>query len=158
MNYQKNLFNKNAKNNMKIILKNTVIFLLGFSLLLLSSTSFSSDIEKEKRWASQITDSLMDGEAVFLNDGTNNFLSLDMPAEKKSDVGVLVMHGIGLHPDWPQVVNPLRVGLSEAGWHTLSLQMPVLKNSATGQDYLPLMKDVAPRIEAAINYLTDVTH
>lgn len=153
MNHQKKLLSSSEKNSLKVTLNNTLSFLLAFSLLLLSTTSFSSDAEKEKRWASQVTDSLMDGEAVFLSDGNSDFLALDMPAEEKSEIGVLVMHGIGIHPDWPQVINPLRVGLSEAGWHTLSLQMPVLKNSATGKDYLPLMKEVAPRIEAGIAHL-----
>ncbi|RTZ63576.1 MAG: hypothetical protein DSZ29_06805 [Aquificaceae bacterium] len=152
-NQGKLLISSYAKNNQRMAFKNIIIFLLGFSILLLSTTSFSSDKEKEKRWASQVIDSLMDGEAIFLNDGKTDFLALDMPAEKKSKIGVLVIHGIGIHPDWPQIVNPLRVGLSEAGWHTLSLQMPILKNSATGKDYLPLMKEVAPRIEAGISYL-----
>lgn len=134
-------------------LKNSLSIILGCSLLFASAMSFASDKEKEKRWASQVTDALMDGEAVYLNDGKDDFLALDMPAEEKSDIGIVVMHGIGIHPDWPQVVNPLRVGLSEAGWHTISLQMPVLENGAKGEDYLPLMTEVGPRIEAAIKHL-----
>jgi len=148
-----NVFNKYAKKRKEKARKNTINFLLMFVLLVFSVGSPASDIEKEKRWASQISDTLMDGDVIYLSDGKNDFLALDMPTEEKSDIGVLVMHGIGIHPDWPEVINPLRVGLAEAGWHTLSLQMPILKNSATGEDYLPLMKEVAPRIEAGIKHL-----
>jgi pimeloyl-ACP methyl ester carboxylesterase len=123
-------------------------------LLFLTTVSIASDKEKEKRWAEQVTDALMDGEAVYLKDAKEeDFLALDMPAEEKSEVGILVIHGIGIHPDWEQIINPVRVGLAEAGWHTLSLQMPILKNTATGKDYLPLLKEVAPRIDAGIAYL-----
>ncbi|HIO91469.1 MAG TPA: DUF3530 family protein [Leucothrix mucor] len=153
INNLKNTLNHYAKKGSKIALKNSLIALLGFTLVMISGASSASDKDKEKRWASQVVESLMDGDSVYLSDGKDDFLALDMPAEEKSEIGMLVMHGIGIHPDWPQVVNPLRVGLSEAGWHTLSLQMPVLKNSATGKDYLPLMKDVAPRIEAGIAHL-----
>ncbi len=42
----------------------------------------------------------------------------------------LLAHGIGIHPNWEQVIQPLRVALSEQGWNTLSIQMPVLANEA----------------------------
>ncbi len=57
------------------------------------------------------------------------------------------------YPDWPQVINPLRVGLPESGWRTRSLQLPVLPNDASAQDYQPLMKEVPGRIDAGIKYL-----
>jgi pimeloyl-ACP methyl ester carboxylesterase len=63
------------------------------------------------------------------------------------------MHGTGVHPDWPQVVSPLRTGLPERGWATLSLQMPILANEAEGKAYLPLMDEVVPRIDAGIAFL-----
>lgn len=137
----------------KQVLKNSLSVLLGVSLMLTAASSVASDKAKEKRWEAQITDALMDGEAIKLSDGKEAFLALDMPAEEKSEIGVLVMHGIGIHPDWPQVVSPLRVGLSEAGWHTLSLQMPILGNEAKGEDYAPLMDEVGPRIEAGMQHL-----
>ena len=64
----------------------------------------------------------------------------------------ILVHGIGVHPDWPQVIHPLRVGLPERGWSTLSIQMPVLPNEAQSADYLPLLDGVAPRLDAAIDF------
>ena len=43
---------------------------------------------------------------------------------------MIVIHGIGIHPNWETIVKPLRVQLAAKGWNTLSLQMPVLANDA----------------------------
>jgi len=51
-------------------------------------------------------------------------------------------------------VQPLRVGLTTDGWHTLSIQMPILPNEAKMEEYAPLFEEVEPRIKAAIDHLT----
>ena len=127
--------------------------LLIAGLLTLSFNLYASDLEKEKRWADQVIDAIIDGEAVWLNDGKNNFLSIYTEAEEDKGRAVIVMHGTGIHPDWQQVVQPLRVGLTGHNWNTLSIQMPVLSNDAEYTDYAPLYDEVAPRIDAAIKYL-----
>ncbi len=113
----------------------------------------ASDLEKEQRWADQIIDQLFDGEVVWLTADGIEFLGLYAPAASEPKGSVLVLHGIGVHPDWPQVVNPLRVGLSEAGWSTLSVQMPILRNAAESEEYRPLFEEVPQRVEAATRYL-----
>ena len=65
------------------------------------------------------------------------------------------MHGRGFHADWPENIGPLRVGLSEAGWQTLSLQLPVLEKTAKYFDYLPVLPEAGPRLDAAIAYLSE---
>ena len=125
------------------------------SLLTLSFNIYASDLEKEKRWADQVVDAIIDGEAVWLNDGKNKFLGIYTEAEEDKARTVIVMHGTGIHPDWQQVVQPLRVGLTEHNWNTLSIQMPVLSNDAEYIDYAPLYDEVAPRIDAAIKYLKE---
>ncbi|MCF7995368.1 MAG: alpha/beta hydrolase family protein [Chromatiaceae bacterium] len=118
-----------------------------------SEPPVSSDFEKEQRWREQIVDSLMDGEAIDLDADGQTMLGLYTEAEPDTGRAAVIVHGIGVHPNWPQVVYPLRVGLPERGWSTLSVQMPVLANDATGADYAALMDEVAPRLEAAIAYL-----
>ena len=63
------------------------------------------------------------------------------------------MHGRGFHPDWPEVVGPLRTELAEHGWETLSLQMPVLEKTARYYDYVPILPAAFPRIRAGLAYL-----
>ena len=132
---------------------NTLIRLFLMSLLVFSGNAQASDLAKEKRWADQIVDAILDGEAVWLNDGTSEFLGIYTEAEEDQGRAVIVMHGTGIHPDWQQVVKPLRVGLIEHNWNTLSIQMPILPNEAEYAEYAPLYDEVAPRIDAAIDYL-----
>ena len=125
-------------------------------LIILIAFTFNvqaSDLAKEKRWADQVVDAIIDGEAVWLNDGKSDFLSIYTEAEEDKSRAVIVMHGTGIHPDWQQVVQPLRVSLTEHNWNTLSIQMPVLPNEADYLDYAPLYDEVAPRIDAAIQYV-----
>ena len=129
--------------------------LLIITLAVLSFTTHASDLAKEKRWADQVVDAILDGDAVWLNDGKSDFLSIYTEAEEDKGRAVIVMHGTGIHPDWTQVVQPLRVGLTTHNWNTLSIQMPILPNEAEYKDYAPLYDEVAPRIDAAIKYLKE---
>ena len=132
---------------------NTLFKFLGFALLLFAVNGHTSDLAKEKRWAEQVVDSLMDGDAEMLNDGKSEFLSIYTEAAEDKSRAVIVMHGSGIHPNWQQVILPLRVGLTRHGWHTLAIQMPILHNEAEYIEYAPLYDEVAPRIEAAIEFL-----
>jgi pimeloyl-ACP methyl ester carboxylesterase len=118
-----------------------------------STQTAGSDLAKEQRWRDQIVDSLMDGDAVDLRSGDLTFLGLYTEADQDTGRGAVIVHGIGVHPNWPQVVYPLRTGLPLRGWSTLSIQMPVLANEATDAEYAPLMEDAGPRLQAAIDYL-----
>jgi dienelactone hydrolase len=66
---------------------------------------------------------------------------------------VVILPGCGDHPDWQDVAHPLRTGLAEKGWTTLSLQMPVLAKEAKYYDYVPLFMNADKRIDAGIAYL-----
>lgn len=124
--------------------------------LLFCTATVASDLAKEKRWADQIVDALIDGDEVWLkthDDAQQEFLGIYTLATEKSEHAVIIMHGTGIHPDWQQVIQPLRVGLAELGWHTLSIQMPILPNDAKTSEYSPLYDEVTPRARAAINHL-----
>jgi len=100
-------------------------------------------------------DAILDGDAVFLNaqvaGNQLEFLSIFTEAEEAKGTAI-ILHGRGFHPDWPDAINPLRVGLSESGWNTLSVQMPVLEKTAKYYDYVPLFDEAVPRINSAIEY------
>ncbi len=131
----------------------SIVFLL-FSLFFISVSSVqASDLDKEKRWAEQTVDSLLDGEAVYLKAMGHEFLSIYTEAEDESTQGMIVVHGTGIHPNWDQVVKPVRVEMTTLGWNTLSIQMPILPNEAEYADYVPLYPEVPPRMKAAEDYL-----
>lgn len=62
----------------------------------LAFTSLASDLSKEKRWAEQIEDALLDGEPVTLNDGVNDFFAIDTTAENPNSTAIILLHGIGV--------------------------------------------------------------
>ncbi len=133
--------------------KNSLTLLAVISLMVVNPV-FASDIEREQRMAAEIVDSLLDGDAVYLQADERQFLTIYTEAEKAKG-SVIILHGRGFHPDWQDAINPMRVGLVESGWNTLSVQMPVLHKQAKYYDYVPLFPEAIPRIEAAIAYLRE---
>ncbi len=128
--------------------------LISLSVSTVFCSAYALDLEKEKRMKEQIIDYIMDGDAVLLKDGSHEFLTIYMPSETQPARGsIVVMHGRGHHPNWPELVYPLRTGLPEHGWNTLSIQMPVLDNDASSYDYMDILPESHPRINAAIEYL-----
>lgn len=136
---------------MRIIRSGLLGLLLGLSVL---ASANASDFAKEKRWADDIADVLFDGNPVWLNADNHKFLGIyTKSVAKKIRGAVIVLHGTGVHPNWPDIVYPLRVQLPEHGWHTLSLQMPILPNGAKYEEHGPLFVEIAPRMNAGIAYL-----
>ncbi len=131
-----------------------IILIAGFL-----SPATGSDTAKEKRWSEQISDSLMIGEAVQLKAGSQEFLGLYAPASSgPTKYAILLLHGLGAHPNWPEVIQPIRSELPERGWATLSIQMPILANDAAMKDYAPLFDEAIKRINAGVEYLSQNGH
>ena len=115
------------------------------------------DYDRESRLAEQIVDDIFDGEPIWLDANNHQFLGIHTLNEEQSKGTVLILHGRGYHPDWPEVAGPLRTGLIDAGWSTLSIQMPVLEKGRLYYDYLPLFEFSRERIESAINFLSNAS-
>ncbi|MDE2089334.1 MAG: DUF3530 family protein [Gammaproteobacteria bacterium] len=114
----------------------------------------ASDRAKEKRWAEQIVNDLVNGQPQWLRADGHPFLAIYTPAAGSKPLGgVILLHGMGANPDWPQIIQPLRSELPDSGWTTLSLQMPVLPNDAPVKNYVPLFSEVPGRINAGIAFL-----
>lgn len=116
-----------------------------------STENTTPDLEREQRLADEMVDSIMDGDAVMLPSSDHEFVGIYTEAEDSKGT-VIILHGRGFHPDWMDAIQPIRVGLAEQGWSTLSLQMPVLEKSAKYYDYVPIFPASHERIEAGIKY------
>ena len=128
------------------------LLIIGFSLLF--GVSNASDMQKEKRWANQVVDSIMVGDAEWLKVGKSKILSLYTEhSSEKAQGGAIIVHGVGVHPNWDQIIRPVRSQLPEYGWSTLSVQMPVLVNDAKESEYATLFNEIAPRLNAAVKSL-----
>lgn len=99
-----------------------------FSLLLtISITVQSANEASELRWAEQLRDNIVIGDPVDIADGAKTFFAIyTAHTTAKSKGAVILMHGTGAHPDWENIIHPLRIELPDKGWATLSIQLPLL--------------------------------
>jgi len=121
---------------------------------LAASAAAQPDYAREARLANQIVDMILDGDPLWLEADQRKFLGIYTEAAGAA-TAVVILHGRGFHPDWADAINPLRVGLVERGYTTLSLQMPVLEKEAKYYDYVPIFGFAHARIEAGIRFLRE---
>ena len=125
--------------------------LLALLILLPALNTAASDLMRERRIANQISDAILEGEPLWLEAEGVRFLAIHTPVTSGQPLGgVILLHGMGAHPDWADVIHPLRVALPEQGWETLSIQLPVAAHDTDAKDYQALIPDAAPRLQAAI--------
>ena len=138
-------------------MKSLFLSLMAGLTVLISLVAFADpgvpDYAREKKWADEIVPGLVVGDPVYLQTprGHHKFLTLftRAPDTRKA---VVVVHGMGIHPDWG-MIGTLRTELSDRGYTTLSIQMPILAADATGEAYPPTFPEAAERIVAAVDFL-----
>jgi len=130
---------------------------LGFALALAAAAiparALAADYAREERWAQEVVPSLVVGEPVYLATPARPRVLAILTAPSVTAKGaVVVIHGLGLHPDWG-FIGGIRTRLADDGYLTLSVQMPVLAADAPREAYGETMPEAAERIAAAIAYL-----
>ena len=108
----------------------------------------------ERRISEKLTERAKEGEVVWLNAGNIQYLCLfNEQLTDKAQGAAIIVHSMGSHPDWPEVIAPLRTRLPKMGWATLSIQMPVLAPEETLSEYGKTVKPGRARLASAIQYL-----
>lgn len=131
-------------------------YFLILLLLLPLTQSFAYNRTFEDRISKQLAETGAKGDVVWLRPGKTEFLSLYRDYVTDQPQGaVILLHGMGGHADWPEVIRPLRMSLPELGWATLSLQMPVLSPTDSISDYGKTLDEGLGRIRAALQQLRD---
>lgn len=124
-------------------------------LLVVSSAAYAaSDYAREKKWADEITPSIVVGNPVYLEQKNHHkFLGLYTEATNPK-MGLVVVHGLGIHPDWG-MVGTLRQRLPDYGYATLSIQMPILAVDAKPETYASTFPEAVERLQLAVAYLKE---
>ena len=122
------------------------------TLLCATSALAAADYAREERWASEVVPGVVVGDAVWLATPSRGRVLALFTAAPDSSVGIILVHGLGVHPDWG-LIGGLRTGLADAGFATLSVQMPVLAAEAPREAYAALQPEADERLAAAIAYL-----
>jgi len=111
-----------------------------------------SNYAREKRWAEEIVPALVVGEAVWLEaPRTEKFLAIHTEV-KNAKAAIILAHGLGVHPDHG-LIGTLRTRLADAGYTTLSIQMPILAADAPAARYPVLFWEADARFAAALTFL-----
>jgi len=114
--------------------------------------AWAQDYDKEKRWADDILKTLLIGNAQWLEQRNGHkVLALYTEAEKPRGAAIIA-HGRGWSPDF-ELYGSLRAKLAEAGYTTLSIQLPVLPSTAILGLYVPLYPDARERFQLAVDFL-----
>ena len=133
------------------------VFSLACSTLLAAQTSVDGpDYAREARWATEVVPNLVIGDAIQISADARNFLGLFTPGNPQlaeSKPAIVLIHGVGVHPDFG-LIGQLRTRLSDLGYATLSIQMPVLNKEVTDASlYAKTFPIATLRIRAAHDWL-----
>ncbi|MCH8078753.1 MAG: DUF3530 family protein [Proteobacteria bacterium] len=131
-----------------------IIFLMGFMLTYQVSAKDIQAQNREQQIAEKLALIVDADEIVSLKASGGRFIGIYQRAKMGESRGVVILaHGMGAHPDWPDVISPLRTQLPEFGWSTLSIQMPILSPEEPVAEYGRTLKIAKSRLNAAIDYL-----
>ncbi len=132
-------------------------FHLAWGLLLITPTLLTAEglspiqAQNELNVAETLASRLNPGEALWLDTEQDKFLAVYTPnLNGHPKGGTVILHDANGHPDWPNVIRPLRKSLPLYGWATLSVQLPQLNNI---DGYIPYQQLINSRIQKAAEHL-----
>ncbi len=138
-----------------------VVFILAFIFNGQLAAEDIKELSREQQIAEKLTVTADADEIISLKASGGHFIGLYKRA-KSNEINtgeahgvVILVHGMGAHPDWPDVISPLRTRLTEFGWSTLSIQMPILSPEEPISEYGKTLRLANGRIQAAVDYLHD---
>lgn len=137
---------------------NTVFYWIASGMLILAGNSYAAENAPEQAAAQPPTElSPKSGRVEWLESEQKKFLVIYTEAATRTPLGgVIIVPGLGAHPDWPGVVASLRRDLPDYGWTTLSIQPPEAPDQLDYTTSLDAMIDETQRrIQAGVKYLHD---
>lgn len=139
---------------MNTLLRLLFVF-IGLALLSPSGRTQVWDSDKEKVIAERLAGEIDSGKVIWLKPvfGDSFPAIAGSAGPYARSTAIILLHGMGGHPDWPVVISPLRRYLQVHHWTTLSIQLPVLKADRSPSDYGKTMREAGRRIDSAIRYL-----
>jgi pimeloyl-ACP methyl ester carboxylesterase len=139
---------------MNLLLKLTLLAALGLAAV----CAHAQDYAREQRYADEVVSGLVVGDAVRIKAASGReFLALYTQG-KVGKQAIVLVHGVGVHPDFG-LIGILRAKLSDLGYTTLAIQMPVQRKEAQVDDYFPTaFPDAADRMAKAADWLRAKGH
>ena len=129
---------------------------LSLILLLAPLCSCSADMpdyKREQNINDQIIDYIIDGDVITLNSKLEKKFNLIVNEFSNTSFSILMLHGRGLYPTEPNVMEPIRSFLIDQNINIYSLQLPVLSKGKTYNDYYKIFDYSDERILEALKYI-----
>ncbi|HKK15701.1 MAG TPA: DUF3530 family protein [Gammaproteobacteria bacterium] len=129
--------------------------IIGLALCTAVADAAVWDRDKEKVIAERLAMEIDNGQIIWLKPlfGDAFPAIADSAGPYARTTAIILLHGMGGHPDWPVVISPLRQYLQAHNWSALSIQMPILKADRSPSDYGKTLREAERRIDSAIDYL-----
>jgi len=138
---------------MNLYLKISYSLILVFFIL----TDIYADIipskVREENINNQIIEYIFEADVIKISSRIENNFNLISNQNSESKYSILLLHGRGLYPTEPNVIDPLRISFVEEGIDTYSLQLPVLDKGESYNEYKQIFKYSDARITSAINFI-----
>jgi len=101
-------------------------------------------------WAQQVSRTPASGKLEQLNAGGKSFYAIISERIGRLTKGhILILHGHRQHPDWADVIKPVRMMLPKYGWNTLSIELPRASKEASDKEFISLLDQSTARMLAA---------
>lgn len=135
-------------------MNNYMLRTLTCLLLFLPCLSHAVAMDQEGLYAEELKQRVKTGKLEQLDAGGKKFVAIfQEQTVKKTNGAVIILHDRMQHPDWREVINPVRSYLPLYGWSTLSIQAPLLELDKPIREYEKILDPASTRIISAIQYL-----
>ncbi len=132
-------------------------YIYSFSLLLFISLNLYADVmpnrEREESINNQIIEYIFDADVIELSSDLEDSFNLIMNQDNSSQYSILLLHGRGLYPTEPNVMEPIRTSFINQSISIFSLQLPVLAKGKSYYDYKEIFNYSDARISSAMNFI-----
>ena len=113
-----------------------------------------SDDNWEKRISTGLMDKAEASDFFWLGSTDSSFIAIFNRHKGEEEKGAaIILHSVGGHADWPEVVSPLRNMLPKFGWATLSIQLPLISPEKNIEEYGKTFEETGNRILLATREL-----
>ena len=137
-------------------MKNLLLKVTFFSICLGSCSLvpriITPDYARETSLNYQSESTSFDSEFTTLLSNKGEKFNLLYHEDESKDQAILLLHGRGLYPNEPLVMNPL-IDILNKEYNVYSIQLPVLKKNATYYEYVKLFGYSDSRIKKTLNYI-----
>jgi len=126
----------------------------AFFLLALPATGPAEPVTSDRIAAGLPPGGQIRGEIIELDAGADRFIAIFQPTGLENRRGgIVLLHDQGTSANSLEVMRPLRLGLADAGWDTLSLQLPQAHPGEAGAAWRSRQAPIKARLQSALNWL-----